>query len=403
LDVRTTDINLLYRHNQFWLILLVVLAMAGCTELGEGRRGNGSGGSDSGRPDAGTTDSGSDTGATRDGGTPDRTNDLTPSPDVEPTIDTRENHEPDIPEVDVGECGAQAVSNDLPVRVTGHTAGGISHFSNGGCGDGLGNSPDSVFVFTAPFAGPYVISTVGSGYDTVAYAIDDSCSGSVLACNDDIDDSLASGFRVQLRDGQRILIVVDGYDGDSGDFVLEIEGREQVCDDDNDDDGDGLVDCDDPDCYSVECVAGGSWPSDSATREERMLVAVNRQRAAGVRCGADWFDGAEPLEMDDLIQLAARLHSLDMATENYFEHDSLDGREFSDRMAATGYRGEWPWAENIQAGSDTAEDASQRLYDSAGHCRNLMNPEYQVIGIGYAYDSRSDYGHYWTQDFGGSH
>ena len=32
-----------------------------------------------------------------------------------------------------------------------------------------------------------------------------------------------------------------------------------------------------------------------------------------------------------------------------------------------------------------------------------MNPAFNVIGIGYAYDPMSEFGHYWTQDFAASH
>ena len=37
---------------------------------------------------------------------------------------------------------------------------------------------------------------------------------------------------------------------------------------------------------------------------------------------------------------------------------------------------------------------------SDGHCRNIMNSNYDEIGIGYVYDGSTSYGHWWTQDFG---
>jgi uncharacterized protein YkwD len=39
---------------------------------------------------------------------------------------------------------------------------------------------------------------------------------------------------------------------------------------------------------------------------------------------------------------------------------------------------------------------------SAGHCANIMNPSFRAIGVGYAFSAASNYGHYWTQSFGGS-
>ena len=37
---------------------------------------------------------------------------------------------------------------------------------------------------------------------------------------------------------------------------------------------------------------------------------------------------------------------------------------------------------------------------SAGHCANLMNPQYRELGAAYAVDPKSDPGIYWTAMFG---
>ena len=34
-----------------------------------------------------------------------------------------------------------------------------------------------------------------------------------------------------------------------------------------------------------------------------------------------------------------------------------------------------------------------------GHCNNIMNGTYKVVGIGYAFNTTSTYDHYWTADF----
>jgi uncharacterized protein YkwD len=39
--------------------------------------------------------------------------------------------------------------------------------------------------------------------------------------------------------------------------------------------------------------------------------------------------------------------------------------------------------------------------NSAGHCQNIMNGGYRVIGVGYIFNQSSTYRHYWTQNFGG--
>jgi uncharacterized protein YkwD len=140
-----------------------------------------------------------------------------------------------------------------------------------------------------------------------------------------------------------------------------------------------------------------SW----AAFEDEVLTLVNQRRAAGAVCGGTAYAPVAPLYMQAQLRDAARGHSLDMATQNYFSHTSLDGRTFSDRISAAGY-GAFPRGENIAAGYPSAAAVVNGWMASTGHCTNIMNGAYRAIGVGYAYRSGSPYGHYWTQNFGGS-
>ncbi len=224
-----------------------------------------------------------------------------------------------------------------------------------------------------------------------------------MACDDDGAGDGASKITLDLEEGQEIVVVVDGFDDKSGQFRLTVSGVEMFCDDGEDDDGDGAVDCDDDDCFSIECATGGAWPESWADNEDEMLTLVNERRAAGARCAQDWYPAADPLEMNEFLRLSSRLHSLDMGRRNYFEHENLDGLSPNDRMVNAGFRGSFPTGENISAGYATAEASVEGLMNSPGHCRNIMNPDYRVVGYGYAHAPGSDFGHYWTQNFGGSH
>ena len=82
---------------------------------------------------------------------------------------------------------------------------------------------------------------------------------------------------------------------------------------------------------------------------------------------------------------------------------SLDGRSPDDRIHDAGFTGDYPTGENISGGYSSAVDSVEGLMNSPGHCRNIMNPEYKVIGIGFSFDADSHFGEYWTQNFGGSH
>ncbi len=106
-----------------------------------------------------------------------------------------------------------------------------------------------------------------------------------------------------------------------------------------------------------------------------------------------------PLMWDDRLFEAARGHSDDMAQLDYFSHDSLDGRTFSQRIGDAGYL--WnACGENIAAGYSTPQATMNGWMNSPGHRANILSSTFCDIGVGYAYEAGSNYAHYWTQDFG---
>ena len=56
--------------------------------------------------------------------------------------------------------------------------------------------------------------------------------------------------------------------------------------------------------------------------------------------------------------------------------------------------------ENIAAGNSTAERTYWQWYHSPGHHRNMFNPKWSRIGVGYVKIEGSPFVHYWTTDFG---
>merc|ERR1712087_743625 len=125
---------------------------------------------------------------------------------------------------------------------------------------------------------------------------------------------------------------------------------------------------------------------------------LNDLRKEGFRCPGGERFAANNVEMvfDCDMWRAARLHSEDMAENNYFSHTSQDGRSYSDRLDAQGVASSAS-AENIAAGSSTAEGALNQWKTSDGHCRNMMNSRYTRVAIGYGFNQQSDYKHYWTE------
>jgi uncharacterized protein YkwD len=139
------------------------------------------------------------------------------------------------------------------------------------------------------------------------------------------------------------------------------------------------------------------WPEVLAAAEDEVLVLLNQMRENGGDCPSGYFGPRPPLRMDQALRRAARLHSQDMADNNYFSHTGRDGSSFSQRAVRAGYTGS-PRGENIAAGNALAQATFTQWRNSDGHCRNMMG-NHTEIGIGYA-TGPGQYRNYWTQKFG---
>ncbi|MFG3436484.1 CAP domain-containing protein [Nonomuraea sp. NPDC047897] len=125
------------------------------------------------------------------------------------------------------------------------------------------------------------------------------------------------------------------------------------------------------------------------TAEENEVVRLtNAERVKG---------GCQPLKHDAHLRKAAFGHSSDMATQNYFNHTSKDGRTFMDRIRGAGFAGGSAFAENIAMGQQTPSAVVTAWMNSSGHKANIMNCKYTVIGVGAAKNAKGQI--YWTQNF----
>ena len=108
--------------------------------------------------------------------------------------------------------------------------------------------------------------------------------------------------------------------------------------------------------------------------------------------------GLTLLTVDARLQRAAEKHSLDMATNAFFDHVGSDGSQPSTRVEREGYS--WrAWAENIAAGDSSPEEAMDGWMNSPPHRDSMLSTSYQHIGIGYVYNPAAPWGHYWTAVF----
>ncbi len=125
--------------------------------------------------------------------------------------------------------------------------------------------------------------------------------------------------------------------------------------------------------------------------EETLLNLINEYRQS---------NGLSPLILSSELTIAAKMHSQDMANNNYFSHYSLDGRSPYERAKDAGYF-YLPIGENIAAGYTNAIDVFNAWKGSIEHNKNMLNKDFKAMGIGRAYNSSSFYKWYWTVVFGG--
>jgi uncharacterized protein YkwD len=132
--------------------------------------------------------------------------------------------------------------------------------------------------------------------------------------------------------------------------------------------------------------------NDGLDAEERVfLQKINDYRASL---------GVAPLQVSVALTNASDYHAVDMATQNYFSHDSKDGTSWSTRIKRY-YNYNTYFAENIAAGNAGGDATFTQWKNSAGHDANMKSANYRVIGIARAYNAAATYRWYWVTDFGG--
>jgi len=113
----------------------------------------------------------------------------------------------------------------IPFSDTGTTAGFTDDYDEV-CPYSGSTSPDVVYRFTPSYDAWPTVDLCGSSYDTKLYISDPSLD--LVACNDDyyFDDTCGMYVsrleNVPLQAGEDYYIVIDGYGGDYGDYVLDV-------------------------------------------------------------------------------------------------------------------------------------------------------------------------------------
>lgn len=144
----------------------------------------------------------------------------------------------------------------------------------------------------------------------------------------------------------------------------------------------------------------GDWDAAAAEFEARVLELTNARRSEGGCCGSrGCFGPSRALVSNENLRAAARLHARDMAQNDYFSHESRDGRSMLDRVRNAGFGG-CTVGENIAQGHRDPEAVMAGWMESEGHCANLLAPRYRTLGVGYYDGPDAKLRRLWVQNFG---
>jgi hypothetical protein len=125
--------------------------------------------------------------------------------------------------------------------------------------------------------------------------------------------------------------------------------------------------------------------------EQAFLRAINNYRGQ---------NGAGPLTLSPSLTRGSTWFAIDMANYSYFPGNHVDrlGRTFDARLiqcdVTNGYL-----SENIAAWYVNGADVFEGWRNSAGHNRNMLDPQFRSIGISRHYNAASQAGWYWVTNF----
>ncbi|WP_431988256.1 CAP domain-containing protein [Streptomyces parvulus] len=126
--------------------------------------------------------------------------------------------------------------------------------------------------------------------------------------------------------------------------------------------------------------------SEEAAAEAQVLKLVNDERAKV---------GCSPVAANSALRDLAEDFSRAMATQGFFDHTDPGGATPWDRAAAAGIDN--LGGENIARGQADAQAVMDAWMDSPGHRANILNCDFQTLGVGVHFGSG---GPWWTQNFG---
>lgn len=115
--------------------------------------------------------------------------------------------------------------------------------------------------------------------------------------------------------------------------------------------------------------------------EDLMLLLINQSRKE---------NGLNPLNTNSNYTSLPRKHSLDMATRNYFNHESPDNKStLLSRISKYDIPDLSYYGENIAYGQETIIQAHEGLMNSSNHRKNILSDDFGYALTGVAFNSKN--------------
>ncbi len=205
-------------------------------------------------------------------------------------------------------------------------------------------------------------------------------------------DTYKRFFAAGVDDGKVVALIAAGkgfsYLGYSGGAVVPAEKRlDTIFTDENDEERMHAVFIKDKEYYKTV-----SYSHTAEMMAQECKLNFHLTNAFRV------LHGERVLQWSAPAAKAACLHCEDMAKNNYFSHDSIDGRKFSERFTAQGIH--WTrCGENIAAGQSNGFYVYTSWVSSSRHRANMLG-DYTHLGVGGLYNEKlGGYGSYFAQEF----
>lgn len=148
--------------------------------------------------------------------------------------------------------------------------------------------------------------------------------------------------------------------------------------------------------------------------QKEILSAINKVRSENIDCnnGLGYVGPSQPLRWNEELYNSAHEHSKDMAKSGTFSHKGSGTQyditgynrgkrsNFNERIIDNGYADYRVIGENIAGGYFDLDRVIEEWKRSPKHCENLMRDDFDEVGVAITVNPNSQYGIYWTQNFG---